>query len=142
MVYVDDLLIVSETPQNIINRLSEDYKCQLKDMGTPPRFLRATIGQRQINGEDYWYISAEGYIEKTLKAVEVRFGKIDTLYKYKVDTPAPTIFPTEIDDSDFLVKNETTLYHSYIGILHWSIELGRIDLAHFGSTMAKFSVAP
>jgi hypothetical protein len=58
-----------------------------------------------------------------------------------MDTPAPTNFP-EIDNSLFLDYDGTTLYQSYIGIIRWAIELGRIDLAHFGSTMANFSMAP
>jgi hypothetical protein len=59
-----------------------------------------------------------------------------------LDTPAATNFHPEVHTSDFLDDDGTTLYQSYLGILRWAIELGRIDLAHFGSTMAKFSVAP
>jgi hypothetical protein len=60
----------------------------------------------------------------------------------KVSTPAPTDFHPEMDTTEFLDADSTTLYQSYIGVIRWAIELGRIDLNHFGSTMAKFSVAP
>jgi hypothetical protein len=56
-----------------------------------------------------------------------------------MDTPAPPDFHPEIDISDFLNGEEIDLYQSYIGILRWAVELGRIDLTHFTSTMAKFS---
>jgi Reverse transcriptase (RNA-dependent DNA polymerase) len=142
LVYVDDLLIVSEDPHSILEKLENDHKYRLKDVGTPKQFLGATIGQKHIDGVDYWFISAEDYLEKALAAIEERFGKLDTIFKYKVETPAPTNFHPEIDDSEFLDDDGTTLYQSYIGILRWAIELGRVDLAHFGATMAKFSVAP
>ncbi len=44
----------------------------------------------------------------------------------------------ELNQSDFLVPDTTTLYQSYIGIIYWAIELGRIDPAHTGATIAKF----
>jgi hypothetical protein len=122
---------VSEVPQDIVDRLANDFKYRLKDVGTPKRFLGATIGQREINGDDYWFMSAEDYLEKAINAIEERFGKLNSMFKYRVDTPAPTNFHPEIDDSDFLDEDGTTLYQSYIGILRWAIELGRIDLAPF-----------
>jgi Reverse transcriptase (RNA-dependent DNA polymerase) len=143
LVYVDDLLVVSEHHGEILTRLSEDYRYRLKDVGVPTRFLGAKIGKKMINGSEYWYISAESYLKKALNTVEERFGKLDTLFgKSQLNTPAPTNFHPEIDTSDFLDEDGTTLYQSYIGIIRWEIELGHIDLAHFGSTMAKFSMAP
>ncbi len=57
-------------------------------------------------------------------------------------TPAPTDFHPEIDTTDFLDVEDTALYQSYIGILRWAVELGRVDIAHFASTMAKFNATP
>jgi hypothetical protein len=59
-----------------------------------------------------------------------------------MDTPAPTDLHPGIDISDFLNGEEIDLYQSYIEILRWAVELGRIDLTHFASTMAKFSMVP
>jgi hypothetical protein len=47
-----------------------------------------------------------------------------------------------LDDTPFLDEDSVTLYQSYIGILRWAVELGRIDIAHFTSTMAKFAAIP
>jgi hypothetical protein len=140
--YVDNLLIVSEQSQDILDRLADEYKYWLKDIGSLKRFLSVNIGKRNINCTYYWFISAEDYLAKTLAAVETRFGKLETIFKYTIDTPAPTNFHPDIDDLDFLDEDGTTLYQSNIGIIRWAIELGRADLVHFGSTMAKFSVAP
>jgi hypothetical protein len=41
-----------------------------------------------------------------------------------------------------LDDDDTQLYESYIGVLRWAVELGRIDLAHSAGVMARFSAAP
>jgi Reverse transcriptase (RNA-dependent DNA polymerase) len=135
LVYVDDCLIVSLDPQTILNTLQDEYKYRLKDVGPPKRFLGADIGQRKIGGVDRWFISAETYLKKSFIAIEA-------LFRGHIDTPAPTNFHPEVDDSNFLNDDNITLYQSYIGILRWAIELGRMDIAHFGATMAKFAQAP
>jgi len=56
--------------------------------------------------------------------------------------PAPTDFHPELDSSNFLDADGTALYQSYIGILRWAVELGRVDIAHFAGTMAKFNAIP
>jgi Reverse transcriptase (RNA-dependent DNA polymerase) len=142
LVYVDDLLVISEQPSIILQTLVDDHKYRLKDVGSPTCYLGASIGKKQLTDGVFWFISAEAYLSKALDTIEKRFGKLESLFKYTPNTPAPTNFHPEIDDRDFLDEDGTTLYQSYIGILRWDIELGRIDLARFGSTMAKFSVAP
>ena len=59
-----------------------------------------------------------------------------------LDAPAPSHFHPKLDESNFLPEDEMQLYQSYIGILHWAIELGHIDLAHTDATLAKFMTAP
>jgi hypothetical protein len=143
LVYVDDCLIVSDNPRHILDRLEKEHQYRLKDVGEPTRFLGAKIGPVTVEGIDSWSISAQSYLEKALATIEETFGKLDTLFaKGRNDTPAPTDFHPEMDSTDFLDDDSTTLYQSYIGILRWAVELGRIDLNHFASTMAKFSAAP
>jgi hypothetical protein len=75
----------------------------LKDVGSPTQFLGAKIGKEVVNGTEYWYISTKAYLEKALAAIEERFGKLDSLFgKSQLDTPVPTNFHPEIDNSDFL----------------------------------------
>ncbi len=143
LVYVDDCLVISENPQSILDSLHSDYNYRLKDVHPPTRFLGAQIDKIGIDGQDYWYISAELYLSKVLPTIEERFGKLERLFATsRLETPAPTKFHPEVDTTDFLDEDSTALYQSYIGILRWAVELGRIDLAHFASTMAKFAATP
>ncbi len=143
VVYVDDILVISERPGIVLDLLVKDYHYKVNGVGPPDTFLGAKIGRYDIGDLSTWYISAEAYLEKALPNIELRFGKLDKMFsKSRLDTPAPTDFHPEIDSSDFLDADMTALYQSYIGILRWTVELGSIDIAHFTGTMAKFSVAP
>ena len=89
-----------------------------------------------------WFILAEEYLAKAIPIIEENYGALKALFKGKLDAPAAPDYHPELDSLDFLNDNETRLYQSYVGILRWAIELGRIDLAHTGATMATFMAAP
>jgi hypothetical protein len=48
----------------------------------------------------------------------------------------------ELDSTQFLKDDDVQLYQSYIGVLRWAVELGRVDIAHVAGAMARFSAAP
>jgi len=124
---------------------SDPYNYRLKDVGPPTRYLGAKI-ERFIDceqGINTWSISADLYLEKVLPVIEERFGSLKQLIgNIRSNVPADPKYHPEIDESDFLDEDGTRLYQSYIGIIRWAVELGRIDLAHTASTMAKFLAAP
>ena len=145
LVYVDDLIHVSEEPAVLMKQLQEEHKYILKDIMEPDRYLGAKFGEYiMADGTRTIYMSAELYLEKAIPVIEERFGgKLPSMYRTsRYQTPAPSDFHPELDTSDFLDADGTSLYQSYIGILRWAVELGRIDVAHLASVMAKFSALP
>ena len=127
LVYVDDQLTISENATQRTQQLITDYKYRLKDVGPPSKYLGAKVGTRVLeNGVLAWYMSAEEYLKKAIPEIERRFGNLISLFgKSQLDTPEPTDFHPEIDQSDFLDVDNVWLYQSYIGILRWATELGR-----------------
>ncbi|MGH7973897.1 MAG: reverse transcriptase domain-containing protein, partial [bacterium] len=136
LVYLDDLLIISAKSDNILTYLSKYYR--LKDMGSPTRYLGATIGRYRDINMDCWYISAKEYLEKALPVIEARYD----LTKIKADQPLPTSDHPELDTSPQLDDDTALLYMSYIGILQWAVELGRIDVTLYVSLMARYMACP
>ena len=59
-----------------------------------------------------------------------------------MDVPAPPKYHPEVDDTKLLDDDNIKLYQSYIVIIRWAIELGRVDLCMAGGVMARFSVFP
>ena len=140
LVYVDDLLIVSHQADTILQILEEHFKYRLKDVGPPKRYLGANIEQVEINGMKTWSMSAREYLEKSIPVIEERFGPLKQ--NNKVTTPLPKDYHPELDTSKFLNDEYIEVYQSYMGILRWAVELGRIDLAQAASLMARFQAAP
>ena len=62
--------------------------------------------------------------------------------QHHLDVPVNLGYHPELDQSEHLSDEDRQLYQSYIGILRWAVELGRIDLAHSAGVVARFSVAP
>ena len=140
MVYVDDLLIISHRADAILHILENHFKYRLKDVGPPKRYLGATIEKINIDGMDTWSMSAREYLEKAIPIIEERFGTLRQ--NNKITTPLPKDYHPELDNSEFLNDEYIEVYQSYIGILRWGVELGRIDLCHACSLMARFAAAP
>lgn len=140
LVYVDDLLNVSYCLDSILDILENHFKYRLKDVGAPKRYLGATIERVDVAGSNSWSMSAKEYLEKALPVIEERFGPLKQ--NNKVTTPLPKEYHPELDNSEFLNDEHIEIYQSYMGILRWAVELGRIDLCHAASLMARFYTAP
>jgi hypothetical protein len=139
LVYVDDLLILSLDTDSIIKTLKEEYHYTLKDVGPPTRYLGATMSRfKSDDCGQTWAQSAEGYITKALPLVKQRYP--DAFKKSKSKQPPITVtYHPELDTSAFLSDEDVAIYHSYIGILRWAVELGRIDIAYAVSRMSSYS---
>ena len=85
LVYVDDIICVSESPHVLMEQLrAVPYPLKGND-GPPTLNLGTTIGKYHENQYECWTMSATRYLEGALKIVEERMGI--TLPK-NVDTPS------------------------------------------------------
>jgi hypothetical protein len=65
----------------------------------------------------------------------------ENLHK-QASSPLPDNYHPETDTSDLLDEEDSMLYCSYIGILQWAVELGRVDLTQSVALMSRFRNAP
>lgn len=144
LTYVDDCLVVSQEPTAITETLKgPEHNYRLKDEGPPERYLGARIGRYDISGTKTWYMSADLYLKKAIDEVERRWGNLSKLFsRTSLDVPAPSDFHPEVDESRVLGDDDVQLFQSYVGILRWAVELGRVDLAHVTGVMARFAACP
>jgi hypothetical protein len=88
-------------------------------------------------------MSANLYLKQAIIEVERKWGNILKLFpKQTLDVPVQPGSHPELDSTKFLEDDDVQLYQSYIGVLRWAVELGRIDLAHAAGAMARFAAAP
>jgi hypothetical protein len=134
-VYVDDLLIASKCPQEIISFLTDKAKFKLK--GTGPLSFHL--------GCD-WFRDAEGILcstpRKYLDKLSDNYKRIFGCAPKHASSPLVKGDHPEIDTSPLLDLDGIKIYQSLIGALQWVIQIGRFDITTAVMTMSRFRVAP
>jgi hypothetical protein len=64
------------------------------------------------------------------------------LLKGKAPSVLPSGYRPELDVTDYCNKEEGNYFQQQIGVLRWTVELGRIDIAIEVSMMASYTAAP
>ena len=136
-VYVDDLLIASKNPKAIIDSL-EGAPVNFKLKGTGP--LEFHLGCNFYrDDEGLLCIAPHKYIERMVDTYNNLFGENP---KQKYQAPLEENDHPELDESELLDLEGIGKYQSLIGVLQWTISLGRFDIATAVMTMSSFRVAP
>ena len=136
-VYVDDLLIASRNPKAITDTL-ESAPINFKLKGTGP--LSFHLGCDYFRDEDGTLCyGPRKYIDRMVQAYESLFG---TKPSTKYTSPLEKNDHPELDTSDLLDEDGIAQYQSLIGVLQWTITLGRFDIGTAVMTMSGFRVAP
>ena len=142
--YVDDLLIASKNPQELIDALKETYV--LKGVGIPEYYLGADVIQapEEWNMEPIdWIIASKTYTRLVIEKFELLMGDNNPKYQFsQYKTPMDKDYYPELDDSPLLNAEMHTRYQSMVGSLNWAVTIGRFDIQYSVTTMARYSHAP
>ena len=135
--YVDDLMIASRKPQSIIDMLTAGpHSFKLKGTG-PVSFHLGCDYYRDQHGT--LCVGPKRYIERMITQHESLFG---CKPKQNVSSPLERNDHPELDVTDLIDDDGIRKYQSLLGILQWTITLGRFDIATAVATMSSFRVAP
>jgi Reverse transcriptase (RNA-dependent DNA polymerase) len=129
-VYVDDLLLISHDPDPTMAELGKMYRLKPESMGEPHRYLGANVGKQMIpDGCICWWQGAKDYLTAVITNLERQLQEKHylPLNKRAARLMRPDYRP-EMDISELLEDHDHTWFMELIGILHWSCELGRIDV--------------
>ena len=144
LVYVNDILHVHHDPEIDMKLLSSFYR--LKDgVGSPSRYLGANIEKVQLeDGREVWSMTCVDYIKGAIKSVNDMLEKDNVALKMFGDghRPYPSSYRPELDVSELLSDELINRYQQLIGMLRWSIELGRIDIQTEVSCLSHHLCAP
>ncbi len=130
LIYVDDALHIAEDPTEDMAKLNKLYR--LKD-GTaePDRYLGGNIERVQTDdGSIAWSLSCHDYLFNAIKQVHAELKQKDlSLKEFGTGLrPYPASYRPELDVTAPLDEEGMNRFQQLIGILRWSIELGRIDI--------------
>ena len=125
-------MIASKSPEIIMDLIKNEY--HIKGEGTPDYYL----------GNDYkthkgWYaVGCKKYIKEAVRRVhDKEKGKMK-----RQSVPFSPFYHPEMDTSEFLDDDGHMYYQMLVGMLNWIVGIGRFDISHATSSLARFDSCP
>lgn len=147
LVYVDDVLHFDHEPNILMNQLEVQYR--LKDKAEiPGRYLGANIDKVQLHdGTLAWSMSSHEYLTNAIanleeQLVQDKASPLKTYGNRSGERPFPITYRPEIDVSPELDDEVANRHLQLIGVLRWSIEIGRMDIITEDSVMSQHQCSP
>ena len=143
LTYVDDILCVSEKPNDTLDAIKRDYSFK-EDGKEPERYLGANVAKVQLpSGHESWSMSSDEYIASALNIVKGMLQKdAKTLNMKGADRPMPENYHPELEATPELGAELANQYQQLIGMLRWACELGRVDILLEVSIMSSHLCMP
>ena len=103
---------------------------QEKSIGPPNIYLCGKVGKARLpNMAEAWTFSSSQYFQEAVSNVEKYLQDLDFFkLSTKINAPLSNNYRPELYNSPKLEVVNAAHYQSLIGILHWMVELGRIDI--------------
>ena len=122
-------MVVSDEPQDTIDGLKYMFKLKGDKAEILDIYLGASLSYaKTINGNKCWSISSVKHTQTALYNVEKTLRKSGGKLPTKCVTPTTYEYRPEEDEPPELVGEEITYFQELIGILRWTIEMGRTEI--------------
>ena len=70
LVYVDDVLVVSNAPEDVMKDISKEFKIKIGEFGPPTSYLGAGVSKVQLStGEECWSMDSKKYVKAAIQVV-------------------------------------------------------------------------
>jgi len=99
------------------------------------------------NGVEAWGLSSSKYIQEAISNVEKylaehKLNGMTKKLKKKANAPWPSTYEAELGTSEELNSKDGNFYQHLIGVLHWIVELGRVDVTAEVSILSSYLANP
>lgn len=142
LAYVDDLLAIDLNPDAIMHQIGERFTFKNNEIKAPTNYLGARLQHRSLDGVPMWSMSSDTYIDAALKNISNQLEGTNWKLPSKVNTPLPSDYHPELDDTPELSSKDRTLFQELIGIVRWATEIGRVDVLHEVSLLSQYQACP
>lgn len=151
LVYVDDVLCISENPDYYMNILNNEYRLK-GEPDAPNMYLGSDVKKFTITDESgvpvrqAWSLGSYSHVKKAVQVVHDILAK-DNLKFYKPKKVPQHAFSSqsyrpELDCSELCNDMEWEIFMSLIGVARWICEIGRIDILTEISMLSSYCAAP
>jgi hypothetical protein len=141
--YVDDILVISHNPKEVMDFLAGEYTLKDGSVIEPDLYLGNQVKKWDLeNGDTCWAMSSDLYVKRAVAEVEKELEKVGDRLSTRASTPMSAGYRPEVDATPLLDATRANYYQGLIGVLRWICELGRIDILVDVSMMSRFLAAP
>ena len=146
LVYVDDILAMSEKPEEIMQSLMNEFTFKGGADGVipPTDYLGAKLEWKEdIMGRGCWSMTSYKYVNAAIQAVEERLKeRNDRPLPSRATTPMSYDYIPELDAMEELQSDEVNYCQELIGILRWATEIGWVDILPEVSILSEYQANP
>ena len=145
LLYVDDCLAISHNAIIVLEQLDKYFQMKPGSIGDPDIYLGAKLRSVSLNnGVRCWSMSSAKHVQEAICNIEDYIERNLGGWKLKKNPTYswPSNYNTEDDDSPELSPTLASYYQHLIGVLHWIVELGRVDLVTEVSLLASQMAMP
>ena len=131
LLYVDDCLAISHDAMSVLKRLDNFFQMKPGSIGDLDIYLGAKLREVTLdNRVKCWSMSSAKYVKDDIRNVEEYIEEnLDGMkLKKKASLSWPRNYAIENDESPELPPELASYYQHLIGILHWIVELGHVDI--------------
>ena len=145
LLYVDDSLAISHDATSVLEQLDKYFQMKPWSIGDPDIYLGAKLQSVRLNnGVKCWSMSSAKYVQEAICNIEDYIERNLGGRKLKKNPTYswPSNYTTEDDDSPELTPTLASYYPHLVGVLHWIVELGMVDLVTEVSLLASQMAMP
>ena len=146
LVYVDDVLVISHSPAEVMEQIGKEFEIKNKEYGPPTSYLGAGISKVQLStGETCWSMDSKKYVKAAIQVIQdllAEDGRELKGGKGSHTGPMPINYRPELDATPHCDEDHASRYRQIIGILRWAIELGRIDILTEVALLSQYQADP
>ena len=119
------------------------FNLKESSIGPPTQYIGGKLHEVELeNGHKCWAFGSKQYVEAAVKNVTDDLKKRGEGLAAKAVTPITSGYCPEIDIASELGEEDTALFHSLIGVLGWTVELGRVSINVEASMLSSHLAMP
>ena len=141
LAYVDDILCISLKAQATLSEMTDTFKFKNDLVAPPETYLGAQVAQKfhSLKNCEMWTMTSTAYLKAAIQTIETNEN---LQLPRKCHTPLSSGYRPETDVSEELLPDRVTYFQEIIGILRWSIEIGRVDVLFEVSSLSAYQASP
>ena len=144
LLYTDDCLVVSERAEHILrNEIGKHFTLKPESIGPPDIYLGGQMRKVKLSSGKYvWAFGSSKYVKASVDNIVAHLKKAGKSLPKRAKTPMSSNYRPELDTSHVCDPDEASDFQSFIGILRWMVELGRIDICCEVSMLSSHLAMP